>query len=350
MSRFDRPTGGLQRIAALAAKDFSLFFRNRFIALVTVLGIVFYLLVYFLMPRTVDETLRIGVYAPALPMTMPQGSDKGIALTVFGSEEELKGGVIAGRFTAGFALRLEERRIIVYFPSDAPDELRDSISILAGEFALSLAGQPLPVDVNEEVIGEDMAGMQIPPRDRLRPLVAIFILLLETLGLANLISEEVESRTIVALQVTPVTTLELYVSKGIVGFSLAFAQAVLYLAIVGGLGARPLLILVTLTLGAVLVTGVGFLIASVGRDFLSVMSWGILALVVMVFPSFTVLFPGMLTDWVKVIPSYYLVDTMHRVAGFGAGWGDVWRNLLVLLGFDAAIGAAGILALKRKMA
>ena len=42
-------------IGALASKDFTLFFRNRFIGIVTILGLVFYILFYFLMPRTVDE-------------------------------------------------------------------------------------------------------------------------------------------------------------------------------------------------------------------------------------------------------------------------------------------------------
>jgi len=60
------------------------------------------------------------------------------------------------------------------------------------------------------------------------------------------------------------------------------------------------------------------------------------------------MFPGAVTGWVKVIPSYYLVDTVHRVANFGAGWGDVWLNLLILLGCDLALTWIGIIALRRK--
>jgi ABC-2 type transport system permease protein len=68
----------------------------------------------------------------------------------------------------------------------------------------------------------------------------------------------------------------------------------------------------------------------------------------LIIPSLGVLAPGILTGWVEVIPSYYLVDTVHQAANFGAGWGDVWRNLLVLLGFDLVIVWIGITALRRK--
>jgi ABC-2 type transport system permease protein len=106
--------------------------------------------------------------------------------------------------------------------------------------------------------------------------------------------------------------------------------------------------LVTLLLGAVLVTGVGFIIAALSKGFMSVMTWGIVVLIPLFIPSFSIMFPGAVTSWVKIIPSYYLVDTVHRVANFGVGWSDVWLNLLILLGFDLAIAWIGIMVLRRR--
>ena len=103
-----------------------------------------------------------------------------------------------------------------------------------------------------------------------------------------------------------------------------------------------------LLLGAVLVTGISFLIAAQGKDFMSVMAWGFPLLIILMIPSFGIMFPGTITDWIKVIPSYYLVDTVHRVANFGAGWGDIWGNLIVLLGFNLALVWIGVVALGRK--
>jgi ABC-2 type transport system permease protein len=107
--------------------------------------------------------------------------------------------------------------------------------------------------------------------------------------------------------------------------------------------------LVALLLGALLVTGVGFLLASVSKDMIAVVGWGILALVVLSLPAFGVMFPGTIADWVKAIPSYYLVDAVHRATSFNAGWGEVWLSLLVLLASATAILTLGTVVLRRKL-
>jgi ABC-2 type transport system permease protein len=182
----------------------------------------------------------------------------------------------------------------------------------------------------------------------MRPLLAMALIMFEALGLATLISEEVESGTAQALLVTPARARDIFAAKGLLGVTLAFGQAALFLAIVGGMDSQPLVILVALLLGAALVTGVGFLIASAARDMMSVMAWGTLALIIFTIPAFSVLFPGVISDWIKVVPSYYLVGTLHQAADFDAGWGSVWPDLLILLGFDIALVWAGIRALRRR--
>ncbi len=102
-----------------------------------------------------------------------------------------------------------------------------------------------------------------------------------------------------------------------------------------------------------LVTATGFLLASVGHDFFSIMGWGILVMVALVFPAFTVLFPGSLSGWIKAIPSYWLVDIVNRVTGYGGRVGGNGPAACSwLLAFDVVLAAAGIAALnlKRKMA
>ena len=193
-----------------------------------------------------------------------------------------------------------------------------------------------------------MAGAQIPQRDRMRSLFAVFVLMTETFGLAGLISEEVERRTAWALLVTPMTVKDLFTAKAVLGTLLAFSQALLLLGVVGGMNAQPLIIATALLLGAVLVTGVAFLMASLSKDFLSVTAWGVPALVILSIPAVGIMIPGAVSDWIKVIPSYYLTDTIYQVSNFGAGWSDVWRNLLILAGFDFVILSAGIRVLRRK--
>ncbi|GAH29320.1 unnamed protein product, partial [marine sediment metagenome] len=51
------------------------------------------------------------------------------------------------------------------------------------------------------------------------------------------------------LLVTPVSVKDLFAAKGITGVSLAFVQAALFMAIIGGMSRQPLIILTALLLG-----------------------------------------------------------------------------------------------------
>ena len=345
-------------VAALVRKDVALFLRNKFFVVVTALGLVAYIVIYFVMPGSVDETLEMGLYAPGeVPPVLEDVQGKGLEIEEVDSEEALRQAVVAGRYVAGVALppdfmdqlRSDQRPIIsVYFALDTPDEVKKAVESLIGELAYIQTGRPLPVEISQEIIGVDMAGRQIPPRDRLRPVFAVLLLITETLFLATLISEEVERRTIQALLVTPAKVRDLLGAKGVVGVSLAFSEALLFMAIVGGLATQPLPIVVALLLGGVLVTGISFLLATMGKDMMSVMAWGIPVVVVLIIPAVSVLFPGAMTGWIKVIPSYYLVDTVNQAANFGGGWGDVWINLLALMAFGLAFFWIGSVVLVRR--
>ena len=345
-------------IGTLVSKDLSLFFRKKGILAITILGLVFYLIIYFIMPGTVNENLEIGVYAPGLPPVFQHLPEEGLEISVVDSEEMLKEKVSDGTYIVGMSLPPyfiemlnagQKPDIHLYFTADAPEEIKVAMETLVNDFAYMLTGQALTVEVSEEVLGQDLLGTPIPPRDRLRPLLAIFIIFMEILGLANLISEEVERRTAQALLVTPATVIDMFTAKSIAGIGLAFVQAVLFMAIVGGMNINPVIILVVLLIGAALATGLSFLISAFAKDFMSVLAWSVPVLVVLIVPSLGVMIPGAITGWVKVIPSYYLVDPIHRVTNYGSGWGDVWISLLILLGYTVAIVGVGILVLRRKL-
>ncbi|MGQ9677510.1 MAG: ABC transporter permease [Chloroflexota bacterium] len=344
-------------IATLIAKDIRLFARSRVFAILTPLAFLIYFPIYFLMPSSVDESLKIGLYAPTAPAAFAHVEEEGLEIEMVASEEALKEAVLEGRYVAGvkFPAGILERlasgpkpNVALYVAAGTPAEITDAIRVLIKEFIFLETGQPLTITVSAETLGPDMLGQQIPPRDRLRPLLAIFVLLVEMMALATLIGEEVGRRTIRALLVTPMTIRELFAAKGILGVSMAFGQAALFMAIVGGLSKQPLIVLAALLLGAILVTGIGFLMGSAAKDMLSVMPWLIVVFVPLVIPALGILLPGILTTWVKIIPSYYLVDATYRAASFGSGLGEVWQSLLILLVFDVVFVWIGIVTLKRR--
>jgi ABC-2 type transport system permease protein len=344
-------------IGSLVGKDISIFFRNRFFALVTVIGVIAYIVIYFVMPKSVDDTLKIGLYAPLnLPASI-QLKEEGLEFETVASEEQLKQAVIDGQFIAGIALPADildklqagqKPRIRVFFAADTPPEIKDAIEVVIKELSYQQTGQSLAIEVSQEVLGPDLAGTPLPPRDRLRPLLAVMLIMVETMGLATLISEEIERYTIHALLVTPATVTDIFAAKGITGISLAFGQAALFMAIVGGLNQQPLIVLVALLLGALLVIAAGFLVGALAKDMLSVLAWSLPLIIILVIPSIGVVFPGSVTGWVKVLPTYYLVETVHKASNFNAGWTDAWQSLLILFGFDLVLFWLGIVILRRK--
>ena len=172
----------LRLIDTLVQKDLSIFFRNRFFAVITVMGIIAYLVVYFVMPGTVDDTLEIGLYSPVSIPVFEEINEEGLEIVTVTSEEQLRQAVIDGRFIAGMSLpadvlaRLlagESPAIDVFFAADVTPEIKDAVAMVIQELSYVVTGQMLDIEVSEEVLGLDLGGTPLPPRDRLRPLLAV---------------------------------------------------------------------------------------------------------------------------------------------------------------------------------
>jgi ABC-2 type transport system permease protein len=345
-------------VGALLKKDLALFLNNRFFLLITVIGLVFYAGIYFILPAGTDEKLSLAIYAPVIPPAFSQLTEhEGVDVRYFNDQESLRQAVLDGEYEVSISLPPDildtwaaggKPRIIIYYAPSAPSEVSAAVTALVKELSYSQTGQTLNFETSEEILGQDLLGDQIALRDRLRPLLAIFILLVEILTLASLIAVEIEQGTARALQVTPLRISELFMAKGLLGIGLALGQAVLFMVLVGGFSHQPLIILITLIIGGLMVVGLGFLLASLTRDVNAVTGWGMLILILLAVPGFGAAIPGLISNWAKIIPSYYLTDTVGRVANYGAGWGDVGLNLVILSAFTAVVFGAGIVTLRRR--
>lgn len=347
-------------IAALLRKDLKLFFSNRFFALITVLGLVAYVAVYLLMPTEVDDTVAIALHAPDFPpMLRTQFAEAGVEMMDISTAEAVRTAVEAGDYPVGIILPAtftadlsagQPSSAELLLTADFPPEMRDAYAAIFQEIGYQLSGQRLLLNVSQEVLGEDRASTPIATRDRMLPLFAIFILMTETLGLASLIASEISSGTIRALLITPLQVHGLFVAKGLFGVGLAFGQTALLMLVTGGMANSPGLMLLTLLLGSLLVTGVGFLIASFAKDLMSVMGWGIVFMLLFALPSFTVLLPGIVSSWVQYIPSYHVVQPLYLLVNYNVGWADIATHLAVVLATAVATLALGAAILQRRFA
>ena len=348
------------RIGALIRKDMTLLFRNKVLSILPFATLVVIIVIYFVMPREVNETMKLAVYGAVLPSALvDELADEGMQLAYMESEESLMNEVGDGGFAMGIIFpsdllegvsRGERPEVRAVFPPSAMPEMKNAQVTIVKQIVFQLQGEPFEiVDETGEVLGPDMAGRQIPARDRLLPIFAMFIILMEIMGLATLIAEEYDRGTMSSLVVSSLPMGSFLTAKAVTGVGMTFLQAVLLLAVTGTLFDGPLLMLTGLFLGSLLVAGIGFLAAAVSRDMMTVIAWSMLVMILLFMPAMNIVLPGLTSSWVKVIPSYYFTDLMHQVAHFGAGWTDMWKNVLYLLAFDLGLISLGFFALRRKI-
>lgn len=354
-------------VGAIIAKDLRLFRRDRFYLFITVLGLVFYVLVFWLLPASAEESIRVGLHLPGGQGLLDQAlegeaAQQGLEVVVFPSSAALEDAVLeGGEVVAGLDFPTDflsatasgtPTTARVLLTGDAPAVLSEALSAVVTELALAVAGREGPVTlpaVDELVLGVDRAGEILSLREQLRPLLLLVVLLVEMFALASLVATEIAQRTITAILATPARVRDVLAAKTVLGTSLAFGQAVLLAAITATLTRQPVLVIVTLLLGAVLVTGFGLMAGAIGRDFITIVFWSMAFFVPLAIPAFAMLFPGTPALWIRALPTYGLAETLVRVTGYGDGWAEVWPELTLLLVWCVAAFAMGAAVLGRRV-
>jgi ABC-2 type transport system permease protein len=365
-------------VAAIVRKDLIEFSRDRLWTVLTPVALVMFAVVFWLLPATVDEQVTVGVAPASLADILQRlgevgdASAEGLRVVPFESDEELAAAVAGGRpvafggrdervlvglsFPEGFALRMAAgapTTVRVYTGSDVPVEVRGAMTSAVREMAYAISGAPLPVTLpvaEEFVLGVDRAGAQVPLRERMRPMLAFFVLLTESLALASLLAGEVGARTLTAVLATPARVADVVTAKGVTGTLLAFGQAVLLLLVTRSFDANAPVLLAAVLLGAVLMAGVALLTGAAGRDFMSTLFLGMVFLIPMMVPAFALIFPGSASGWVQALPSYGIVQAIVGATSYGLGFGDLAGHFASAAAWTAAIFALGWWALGRKAA
>ncbi len=248
----------------------------------------------------------------------------------------------------------EKPTVTVFADAAVPEEIRGAMQGFIREMAYQLAGYEFPAELPDEetiILGRDRLGEQISMRARMRPLIAFFIMMMETFALASLISNEVLQRTVTALIVTPMRVWHFLLAKTLFGTALAMGQAVIILILVGAFTATnwPLLLVIVL-LGSLLFTAVAMLVGAAGKDFIGQLMFSLLFLIPLMIPSFAVLFPGSVATWVRVLPSYPIVRLLYDVTIHEALWSDSITSISYAVLWALVLYGAGLFVLKRKVA
>ena len=409
-----RQVSNSRLLLSVLKKDVQVYSRNMLYLFLTVLSLVVFVAIFWLVPDTVDEELSFAI-SPSLETLFSEGKEvlvekgfpgeavgqldefeaafeeDGLVLVEIESEEQLRQ-VIKGElevyktedsryilhdpgsenekpegadkinldigiaFPASFlsdAVLGEKPKVTVYADARVPEEIRGAMQGFIREMAYQLAGYELPVEFPAEeavILGEDRLGDQVSMRARMRPMIAFFIMMMETFALASLVSNEVLQRTVTALLVTPLKVWHFLLAKTIFGTALALGQAVIILAFVGAFSATNWhLLLMIVLLGSFLFTAVAMLVGAAGRDFIGQLMFSMLFIIPLMIPSFAVLFPGSVAAWVSMLPSYPIVRMLYDVTIYGALWSDVTPYMVYALLWVFLLFGLSLFVLKRKV-
>jgi len=244
--------------------------------------------------------------------------------------------------------------VTVYSYADVPTEIQGAIESFVREAGYQLAGQELPVTIPDEefvILGEDRAGDQVSLQDKFRPLVIFMVLLMETFSMASLVSTEVLQRTVTAVLVTPARLGDFLFAKTVFGTFMSLGQALFVLLIIGGLTAQNWsLVLTILLMGSIMFTGIALFVGASGKDFMGQLFYTMLLTVPLLIPTFSVLFPGTAAGWVRVLPTYPIIDTLYAAMTYGTTWAESARELAYAAVWLLLLYGAGLFTLRRKVA
>ncbi len=363
--------------AAIVLKDLREFSRDRLWMILTPISLVFMIVLFLVLPDTLNESITLGVYPSYLAESFSLLVDsetsefQGLEIIGFTDEDQLADAVFdgSGKISMGIALPADFTEslssgsggsVSVYVSESVPQEMRLALSSGVREIAYAVQAiysgsnplSTLPVtipDLQSSILGEDMAGGQIPLRDRIRPILVIMILLIEALALAGLVSVEIEHRTATALLVTPARMGDFLVAKCITGTILAVSQAFLFLLATGGFSFDWLLVSLLILLGAGMVSAVGMLSGSSGRDFMGTLFLGTIFFIPLMIPALSIMFPGKPSIIIRLLPSYGLTEAMSGVLGEGMGWSFAAPHILTTLLWDIFLLGSAFFLLRRRI-
>lgn len=302
-----------------------------------------------------DPELRLGIVDRSdSAVTSAMRQLEGIETTLLADSGRLQELVGASDLDAGLvlpegfddAVRNGERPILEFYvggETHASDRI--ILAVTAVDLVRQIEGSPPPVEVDVVQMGAE----RLPLSVRLVPFVVMYTLLIAAVFLPSFsLADEREHGTLQALVVTPVRLTEVVVAKGIVGFVLALAMAVVTLWMNDALGAEPWPLIVVLLAAGLLLVEVGLIYATAAKDVTGVFTLIKGTGIILLGPTLFYMFPDW-PQWIaKLFPTYWVIEPVYQVTVNGAGLGDVWGELAVALAVAVILGLAAV-ALTRRL-
>jgi ABC-2 type transport system permease protein len=275
----------------------------------------------------------------------------------YSSISDLRHAVESGRVEMGIVLPADfdasvrqgkKTTLTAFIWGESSAQDRTILGVTLVNLVRETTGRELPLEIESITLGGEVSP---PWNERLLPFIVLMAVFLGGMFLpATSVINEKEKRTLTALLVTPTTPEDVFLAKGLVGIGLSLLSGVIILALNQAFGARPLLLVLVLALGAVMAAGLGLLLGVALKDVTSLFAVWKSGGILLFGPAFIYMFPQ-IPEWIgRIFPTYYVLQPVIEITQRGGGWEDIAINLLILVGLDLLLVVAVTLMLKRSKA
>lgn len=326
----------LRRVGRLLAKDLRLGPRSPLMLWALVLPVVLTLLLQGLFGGLLDPDPRLGIAdAGGSDAVALAGDFDGVEVRTYPDAEALRGAVAGGDVDAGIVLpdgfdgavrRGDQPPLEMWISGQSGMSARGTVMAAILGIMRDLSGDAPPVEVEVVTLGEPGLPIDL----RLLPLLVIVaVAIAGAMVPAASLVEEKEHRTMQALLVSPTSTGEVLLAKGLLGWILAMAAGVVTLALNDAFGAQPLATLLGIAVGAVMMAQIGLLLGTWAPDTNTLFAAWKGGALLLLYPVITWLWPH-LPDWIaRLGPTYYFLQPVFAVSVEGAALHQVGTNLAV---------------------
>jgi len=301
-----------------------------------------------------ESTPRLGIVdqGNSTVTTSIQAVD-GIELALLDDVGDLKRKVEGNDLDAGLVLQANFDEALAagarpplefYVGGESLASNRIVLAVTTVDIIREVEGSTPPVDVEVVSLGEEGDPISV----RLVPFITVYALLIAGVFLPSFsLADEREKRTLDALVVSPVRLSEVVIAKGILGFVLAIAMAVMTLWLNGALNAEVIPLLVVLMIGGLLLVEVGLAYGTASKDINSVFALIKGTGFILLAPTIFYIFPDW-PQWIaRLFPTYWVINPIYEVTINNGQLSDVAGELAIAVVVIVALAGVVVLLTRR---
>ncbi|HOP08906.1 MAG TPA: ABC transporter permease [Candidatus Methanofastidiosa archaeon] len=348
-------------VRSIVRKDAMMAIRNNLV-LIAIIGGVLFSLIYYTLPSDVEEAYDLAIYdggSSDLMEILGLTSTGGLEIHNTGSLNEMVESVKEGDYMVGVYVPADfdllvsqgaQPTLTLYFNNGFPESSRSTFEYILRTALDHIVGAQGSSMIEYEVLGEDMAGEQVPLRDRSLSLYIIFALLMEMWTISTLIVEENAFGTLRAMLVTPATSADVISAKSVIGILYTILVLTVILLLTQSLRGNPLALAVCILVSAMFSVSLGLFLGSLTKNITGSYVYVSVPLIIMIIPGMLIFIPDVSLSIVKAIPTYYMANAFDAILNNGAALMDVMGDISVILVLDVVLFALGIASLRRRIA